>query len=234
MGFNLNRNSNPDYELKTSHIEEVISIYGVEADLIFTTKMNADKILNDFTHMQAGKNTKKIMLLPEETEDWGGSNSWNAFGLDNLRTISFFISRKTINEMFVEYPVTNYKEYINNLLVLPNSTVLEITDIEAEVEGVNNLFTYSDEKSVYRVTSRVYSNSKQDEIEHSTTDTEAVTVDEDTIPGIKMINYSDDKIIDDSMLDIDEYFKTLDDDKVTQDTEGDVISDSNSIFGTLG
>jgi len=234
MGFNLNRTQSADYTLKNNHINELIKIYGVEADFIFTEKVNADKVLMDFSHMKSDKNTLKILLLPEESENWGGSSQWDAFGLNNLRTMSFFISSKTINEMFDKYSVSNYKEYINSLVVLPNKSFLEITDIEAEVDGINNLYTYSDEKSVYRVTAKAYTHNKQDEIEHSSTDTEAITIDDTTIPGIKMVDYSDDKIIDDSSMDLDEFFNSLEEDKVTQDTEGTEISNSDGVFGSLG
>jgi len=234
MGFNLNRTQTADYDLKNNHINEMINLYGVETDFIFTKKMNADKILMDFSHMQSDKNTKKILLLPEESENWGGATQWDVFGLNNMRTLSFFISSFTIKELMSSYTVSNYKEYINSLIVLPNKSFLEITDIEAEVDGVNNLYTYADEKSVYRVTAKAYNHNTQDEIEHSSTDINKSEIDDVTIPGIKMVDYSDDKIIDESSMDLDEFFDSLEDDKQTQDTEGEKVSNSDSVFGTLG
>ena len=241
MPFNLNRTHNNDYALKTNHIKEMISMYGVECDFLFTEKMNKDKILMDFSHMKSDKNTTKITILPEESEQWGGGSQWDMFGLNNLRTMPFFISAEQIEDLIEKYkdsypnqPLNNYKALINSLMVLPNGSFIEVTDIEAEVEGINNLYAYDDEKSVYRLVTRAYNNSRNDEIEHSSNDTEKTTIDTDTIPGIQMVEFSEDKIIDESMENLDEFFKSLDDGKEIQDTEGEKISNSDSVFGSLG
>ncbi len=237
--FNLNRTHSGDYKLKNNHINELINIYGVEVDFLYTRKMNRDKILMDFSHMKTDKDTQKIMLLPEEGDQWGGVNQWDMFGLNNLRTISFFMSKESLDTLLLKYKekyenINNYKEFINSLLVLPNGSFLEISDIEGEVDGINNLFTYDDLKSVYRITTKIYHHSKQDEIEHSSTDLTKETIDSDTIPGIDTIIYSDDKIIDDSLKDIDEYFNSLDEVTDNQNEEGAPKMNDDSVFGTLG
>ena len=213
MGFNLNRSKNPDYILKQNHIEEVINIYGVECDYVYTSKENQDKILRDFTHFKTG-DTKKIMLLPEEMVSFEEDLNWDLFGLNNMRTMHLYISKKTMYNLFEDWSFDKHaKDIVNSLVVFPSGAIMEIADITTTGEGINNLFTYQDEESVYRLSMRNYYVSQQD------------TVDEDAEQSEE---------VQETFEDLDSYFNSLEDTKRTQDEESVGVSNSDSVFGSLG
>ena len=212
-GFNLNRNSNPDYILKQNHIEELINIYGVECDYVYTTKENQDKILRDFSHLKTG-DSKKIMLLPEEMVSYEEDLNWDMFGLNNMRTMHLFISKKSMYNLFPEWSFSAHaKDIVNSLVVFPSGSIMEIADITTTGEGINNLFTYDDEESVYRLSMRNHYASQQD------------TVEEEAEQSPK---------VEETFDDLDSYFSSLDGVKDNQEEESIGVSDSDSIFGSLG
>ena len=67
-----------------------------------------------------------------------------------------------INSNFRNTPIMSLQ---SNLVVLPNDRVMEITDIQFMVPGINNLFTQKDVKNVYRITLKPYSMKLTDDIE---------------------------------------------------------------------
>jgi len=235
MGFNLNRTQHPDYELKTRMVDEMISIYGVECDYLFTTKMNVDKILQDFTHLRlAEKDSKKVYLLPDDTAGWGGDLTWSMWGPTNNRTVSFYVSVNTLKSLYPGKTGFNKDpDIINSLVALPNGTLLEVTDVSDNVEGVNNLFTYKDSDSVYMLSTRVYYNRQQDNLEYNP-DQKDVPVEVTDSPEVDFIAQPESDNYEESFESIDDYFKALEDTKIEQDNEGVPVSDSDSVFGSLG
>jgi len=265
MGFNLNRSQHPDYALKDRQINEMISIYGVEMDFLFTKKMNVDSVLRDFSHLKMVQgDSAKITMLPENSDGWDGDFSWDMFGLHNKRTITFFVSRKSCEDILltrkeevekdiadgIDPPITGrenlgnvYNLFLNSLLVLPSGTILEITEIVTQTEGINNLFTYGDDNSVYTFTTAVYYNSQQNEMELSDNPGE-----NDDLSKLKQNQPQDSSeapkqdyaetpptdVYEESFDDLDSYFNSLEDDKTDQDIEGQTISNSDSVFGSLG
>lgn len=233
--MNLNRTQSPDYYLKNTLIAEMINIYGVVCDYLFTTKMNKDSVLKDFSHLKKSGDSKKITLLPEETANWEGDLAWDMFGLNNLRTINFFVSSNSLKELYDDFDGLNSaKHIINSLVVMPSGTILEITDMKDNPEGANNLFTYEDAKGVFLLSTRVYSNSVMNEISVESTGEPKSTKDETKTPSDDYIEYSDTEIQSESFDDLDEYFKSLDDDKIEQDIEGSKSNNADSVFGSLG
>jgi hypothetical protein len=234
MSFNLNKSNKPDFELTKRNIAEMINIYGVESNFVFTNKMNKDFVLKDFSHFVANQKPFEIYLLPEDTSNWSSDMSWDMWGLNNLRTISFFMSSDTYNKISDKFFINEEGTIINSLLIMPNGSVLEISDVDYDFEGGNNLFLYNDNKSVYKITTRIYNHSKQDEIniedDLSTSERVVKTIDD----GLLDIEFNEDEISEKSFEDLDEYFSSLDDNKIEQDTEGQKISNSDSVFGSLG
>lgn len=217
-GFNLNRNQSADYNLKERQIHEMITLYGVEVDFLKTTKMNIDSVLRDFSHLKIGTDKETIPLLPEDTQGWEGDMGFDMWGLHNQRTINFFISK--INYEKIKTLAGSEADILNSIIRLPSGTVMEISDIISQVEGVNNLFTYDDAKSVYRLTTRVYNHSKQNKIEEPEEPT--VTMDEDVA---------------ETFDDIDAYFKVLDNEELedTGTNDAEVVSSvEDNVFGNLG
>lgn len=212
-GFNLNRSTNPDYTLKENQIEEVINIYGVECDYVYTSKENQDKIMRDFTHLKTG-DSEKVMLMPEDMVAFEEDLNWDMFGLNNMRTMHLFISKKTMFKLFPEWSFNKFaKDIVNSLVIFPSGAIMEIADITTTGEGINNLFMYNDAESVYRLSMRNYYASQQNTVEE-----EAVQSEE----------------VEETFEDLDSYFSSLDGVKQEQDEESIGVSNSDSLFGSLG
>ena len=211
MNFNRNSKRN-DYNLKANQIHEMIDLYGVEADYLYVQKNNIDNVLKDFSHLSLGENeSRKVMLLPENSDEFDGSQSFSMWGLDNLRTLNLFISRKSLLKLYPDFDdEKGYSGILNSLLVFESGSIQEITFIEPQVPGINNVFLSDEDKSSYLLTTRAYSQSKQNDIKE---EPEEVVMDE--------------------MEDIDSYFKSLDDKKEVIETEADTKSNTDSVFGSL-
>jgi hypothetical protein len=232
--FNLNKSNKADIELTKRNINEMINIYGVNCNFIFTNKMNKDFVLKDFSHFTANQDAFEIYVLPEDTSNWSTDMSWDMWGLNNLRTISFFISASTYNRIEEEFFENSEGTIINSLLVMPNGSILEISDLNFDFENANNLFTYPDDKSVYRITARMYNNNLHDNIQITDDPSTSEKVTKSIEDGLLDIEFNEDEIQEEAFTDLEDYFKSLDDNKIEQDTEGQKISDSNSVFGSLG
>lgn len=234
MAFNLNKSNKPDVQLLKRNINEMINIYGVNCNFVYTNKMNKDFVLKDFSHFTADQEAFEIYLLPEDTTNWATDLQWDVFGLNNLRTISFFLSAETYQNIENTFFQTESDTLINSLLIMPNGAILEISDIDYDFEGGNNLFLFNDDKSVYRITTRMYQSSKQDEINIKDDLGTSEIVEKSLEDGILDIEFNEDEIAKKSYQELEDYFAKLDDNKDEQDTEGQTISNSDSIFGSLG
>jgi hypothetical protein len=234
MAFNLNKSQKPEVELLKNNIDEMINIYGVNCNFIYTNKMNKDFVLRDFSHFTATQDAFELYLLPEDTSNWQNDLQWDVFGLNNLRTISFFMSSVTYERIKETFGSEKFDGLLNSLLVMPNGAILEISDIDFDFEGGNNLFLFSDSKSVYRITTRMYQTSKQDEIDIKDDPQTSEIVEKTIEDGLLEIEYNEDEIINKSYQELEEYFSNLEDNKEEQDTEGQKISNSDSVFGSLG
>ena len=126
--FNLNKSNKSDFTLTKNNNAELINIYGVNCNFIYTTKMNKDFVLKDFSHFTSEDEPFEIYLLPEDTSNWASDMAWDSWGLNNLRTISFFLSSKTydkISEKYFENSENSEGTIINSLLIMPNGSILE-------------------------------------------------------------------------------------------------------------
>ncbi len=151
MNFNISKQ--PEYQLNTSLIEEVIRLYGVLVKFLVTEKINEDQtVFGDYSHMKSDNNKiYDIYMLPETSEDWdSGGFGMSNFGLMSLENITLFAAKSAFDT--VPDSIEDQHEILGNLIVLPNNRVMEITNVEATTPGVNNLFTYNDAKSIYKLT----------------------------------------------------------------------------------
>jgi hypothetical protein len=151
--MNFNINNQPGYDLNTSLTEEMIRLYGVLIKFLVTEKINKDdNVFGDYSHMKSdGSKIYDMYALPENSEDWDISQeSYNNFGLMNFENISLFIAKSSFAD-FEDFGGIN-----GNLLVLPNEKVMEVTSVDYVVPGVNNLFTYNNAKSVYKLSCKPY------------------------------------------------------------------------------
>jgi len=245
MAFNLNRHNHPDYQLKNNQINELISMYGVECDFLYVEKVNKDSVFKDFSHLKFKEgNSKKVVLLPENPDGFDGSYNWNLFGLQNNLVVNFFISHQSVLDVLSqkEKEVKEvYSFFTNKLLVLPNGIILEITDVSSIIEGVNNLFLYNDIKSAYKLSTRVYYNSKQNEMEYDSNKKDNPEElkqnqpqDESEAPKINYQEESPTDNYEQSFEDLDEYFKSLDEENEYIQEENRISSGIDNVFGKLG
>jgi hypothetical protein len=162
--MNFNFNSQPEYKLNTSLAEEMIRLYGVLTKFLVTEKINTDdNVFGDYSHLKSD-NSKiyDIHMLPENSEEWDSEGfSLTSFGLVNYENISLFVAKSSFDGIAEPGDITG------NLVVFPNNKVMEITNANFVTPGVNNLFTYSDAKSVYKITCKPYDFKLIDEIDNS-------------------------------------------------------------------
>ena len=168
---------------------------------------------NNDSHLKLSENeSRKIMVLPENSDEFDSEISWGMFGLNNLQSTNLFISRDDILRLYSDFDEDNgMSKILNQLLVFPSGNIQEITDIKWEEPGQNNLYVYQNQKSVYKLVTKAYSNSKQNDI------------DEEPL-----------EVVTDSMDDLDDYFASLSEtqDEIIADSEE--ISNTDSVFGRLG
>lgn len=171
--MNFNINDNPEYDLNAGLIDEVINLYGVPVKFLITTKLNNDdSVFGDYSSIKTD-NSKifEIYALPENSDSWdSGGYNFSEFGMLNLDNVSVFISKNTVENIME----LDFKSLYNNLLVMPNNKILEVTDVQFEVPGINNLFTFKNTKSVYKLTLKPYSVKLTDEI-----DTKDISIDDE-------------------------------------------------------
>lgn len=197
--YNFNINAAPDYDLHTELIDEVINLYGVMTKFLVVQKLNNDDIVfGDYSSIKTD-NSKifDVYMLPETSESWDNNGyNFSEFSLLNNDSTSVFVSKNSVENIIK----LEFKELYGNLVVMPNNKIMEVTDVQFEVPGVNNLFTYKNSKSVYKLTLKPYSVKMTDEINHTD-----ISVDEN-------VDYST----------LENYFDELLDIKTSQDVEMEI------------
>lgn len=151
--MNFNFSGTPNYNLNTSLIEEVISLYGILVKFLVVEKINRDDVVfGDYSHLKSDSTRiYDIYMLPEDSENFGNIDfAFGGFGLTNSETISLFMAASALETIGLKKGLTG------NLVVLPNNKVMEITQESWETPGMNNLFTNIDAKSVIKLSCKPY------------------------------------------------------------------------------
>lgn len=162
--MNFNFFHNPEYNLHSHLIDEVISLYGIKIKFLLVEYINKDEtVFKDFQHIKTDhKKVFDMNALPENSEFFDNTNyNFGDFGFLDFNNISFFIHTKEFNKINV-----SLNKIIGNIIVLPSNKVIEITDVQFMVPGINNAFTEDSEKSVYKITCRPYEFKVINEIDH--------------------------------------------------------------------
>lgn len=197
--YNYNIDEAPEYDLNTELIDECIYLYGVPTKFLVVQKLNSDDtVFGDYSSIKTD-NTKifDVYMMPENSDSWdSGGYNFSEFSILNNDNTSVFVSKNSIQNIIQ----LEFKELYGNLVVMPNNKIMEVTDVQFEVPGVNNLFTFKNAKSVYKLTLKPYSVKLTDEINQA--------------------DISVDPLEDYSTLD--NYFDELLDRKVAQDTEMEI------------
>ena len=161
--YNFNTNESAEYDLNTELIDECINLYGVQTKFLVVQKLNSDDtIFGDYSSIKTD-NSKifDVFMMPENSDSWdSGGYNFSEFGMLNNDTCTVFVSKNSVQNIIE----LDFKELYGNLVVMPNNKIMEVTDVQFEVPGVNNLFTYSNSKSVYKLTLKPYSVKLTDEI----------------------------------------------------------------------
>jgi hypothetical protein len=226
MGFNLNTSRKPEYKLNESLIHENIQMYGFPVLFLYSDRVNEDSIVfRDFSHYKITPGvSKQIYILPEDSSNWGGDAVFNSFGFYDMHNTVGYVSKKTMLELFPGFLETEGvdSKIINSLIVTPDSTILEITDINRYDPGVNNLWAFADQGSSYKLTMKIYDINISDEGVSEIA--ENVKLEETEI-------FEHDEPIDTST--IDDFFNDVQKIKVKTDIEGAKKSKSGGPFGNL-
>jgi hypothetical protein len=167
--INLNYSHQPEYDLYNTITDELINGYGILSKYIVTEKVDMDtSTFGEWTSLKAENNdVYEVFLLPDTTENWQGQNIvFDQFGLNNFSTMEFFISERGLHTIFPFWEESiNINDMISDLILMPSGKVLEVTHVEPLVEGVNNLFSYDDNKNTVKITCRNYQFRKNDELD---------------------------------------------------------------------
>lgn len=172
--MNFNFSQKPDYHLNTGLIDEMIRLYGTQCHLVMADKV-VDRgthqdliaeaaVFNDFKAIKTTKGVQgatiehPIWVLMSEPEGFGNglAFAFNNFGLINDDTLQVYVSINSLAFLKDGNGQVHPKEIISNLLVFPNGKVMEITDCQLHVPGVNNAFVYSDMPSCYQFSLKSY------------------------------------------------------------------------------
>jgi hypothetical protein len=206
MAYNFNNNAN-EYELSGNLTAEMIDLYGLQVSYIKTEKVSKDKLLSEYRFLRADNDSVyKVMVYPDNTSGYDNQNDiLSKFGMMMFDTISLYISARVFKTIF---PDENYQTGINDLIVMPSQQIFEISEIEAQVPGLNNMFLYDNLKNVYTLKLKPY-NFNQDQIE--------ITDDPD-IPDFGAIFDMANKDIE----------------KTVQNAESKAVKNLDNVFGDLG
>jgi len=209
--MNFNFDSTTDYTLNTSLIQEVINMYGILTKFLVVQKINLDDgVFGDYSHLKSdGTKIFDMYMLPEISEDWDNSNfGFNEFGFNNFENIQLFVSKFDIDN--VPELTNNIGKITGNLIILPNNKIMEITDTQWQVPGINNLFTSSAAKSVIKLSCKPYDIKLTSELAPS-----------DISANPNVPNNS-----------LDTYFQELVNQTNTQNTQAEVIPDVQTVQKT--
>jgi hypothetical protein len=111
----------------------------------------------------------------------------------------------------------NLEALYSALIVFPSNQVMEITDVDFKVPGVNNLWAYTDLKSVIKLTLNSYQFKLHDDIQ-----------DKDLVNTLEVEGESPEKIeenieiSDENFKVLDNYFESILNTKTDQDLESEV------------
>lgn len=161
MNFNFTHKN--EYALNVNLIDECICLYGIEAKIILTQKNNVDQIVfGDWSSVKTNDtDIFDVHLLPNDSSDIEHSSyRFSDFGFNNFDTSEVYISAKEV----AKYNLS-IEKMMSSLVVFPSNQVFEITNVEHLVPGINHLWSYSDAKSAFKLTLRVYEFKMHDELE---------------------------------------------------------------------
>jgi len=226
--MNFNFTNQPEYDLHSALTKELIGLYGVLVKFLITEKINTDEnVFGDWSHLKTdSESIYEMYMLPETTEDWGSSGyEMNMYGPNNFENVVLFCSRSDLG--FLD---DDMGQITGNLIIFPNNRIMEITSTDPVVPGINNLFTFNDVKSVYKLTCKPYAPKLINELEP-----DDISADDDSYDTLndyfsELIDVNTDQNTEAevteqvSTVDISGEFDTLVDKPIVDNTEEDIFN----------
>lgn len=211
MSLNLNFTHKNEYTLHNSISCECIRLYGIEVKLLKTKKLNLDReVFGDWSSIKTNnKDIFDVHIMPDNSENFDFAEfAFGEFGFTNTETCSVYISAQECMKLGF-----GINELMSCLVVLPSNKVMEITNAEVLTPGINNLWAYSDAKTVFKLALNTYKFKLHDEIEPN-----------DVINTLDIKEKDLDKVqdIQDGYDPLDNYFEKLLNTKEVQDYEAEV------------
>ena len=213
--INLNFSHKAEYKLHNDLIDDMIKMYGVSCKLIITLKQNIDfTVFGDWSNIKTnGTNIFDVMVYPAEAGDIERPEyQFSEFGLNYIYGNEVYVSSKSLATLGL-----NLEALYSALIVFPSNQVMEITDVDFKVPGVNNLWAYTDLKSVIKLTLNSYQFKLHDDIQ-----------DKDLVNTLEVEADSPEKIeenieiSDENFKVLDNYFESILNTKTDQDIESEV------------
>lgn len=209
MNFNFTHKN--EYKLHNSISCECIRLYGIEVKLLKTEKLNLDKeVFGDWSSIKTdNKQIFDVHILPDNSENFDfGDFAFGEFGFSNTESVSAHISAQECMKLGF-----GINELMSCLIILPSNKVMEISNAEVLDPGINNLWAYSDSKSIFKLNLNTYKFKLHDEIAGSDV-INTLDVSEREIREIDDIQ--------EHYNPLDNYFETLLNTKEVQDYEAEV------------
>ena len=159
MNFNYNKRS--EFRLHQTLVSELIKLYGIQVKLIEVKRIGEDiTVFKDYSHLRS-EACHELMVLPEQSDTFDIENSsFQDFGLLSFDNITLFVYGPHLDD------IMPFNQVVGNLIILPSNKYMEITNIEHQVPGINNMFTYSNERTVYKLTCAPYEFKNIEEVKH--------------------------------------------------------------------
>lgn len=157
LNFNLPKR---EYDLNTHLIDELINLYGTEVKILMNDKITdfgthedlipQNMVFQNFKALKSSGYEFPVRILIQETDGFpnGMHLAFGQFGIMNEDTLQAIISKKSL-KFLEENGTIHPKHLISNSIVFPNGKVMEITNCQIHVPGMNNGFVLSNIASCY-------------------------------------------------------------------------------------
>ena len=214
MNFNLTNSR--EYKLYGNITLELIKLYGIPCKYLKVKRLHENEVFGDFQRLKVNdEDTFEISVLPIETDNYGGDVSLDVFGLSNRESLTIIVSSyelQRIHPKIHKGEGNNYDFVLGNIVVFESGKIMEVCGFSPQVEGINNLFTFAEDKNVYRMNLKTYFGSEIQNLESSL----------EVFKELESIPELDSKKREKQNLEIKKTFKRKSDE------------DFNSVFGSLG
>lgn len=179
MGYNFNQNQ--EYDLFRDLTDEMINLYGLEVKYVKSENQNLDMVFGEYSHKKLKQDAVVSMFVyPENSEEFDGMAVFGKFGFIQNETFNCFVSAKSLEDLGYDSPRT---QCVSDIIVLPNGKKFEVTFVEHEVKGVNNMFPYANQKNVYMLKTHIWKyNIDEKEAPVKTTDVDGNVTTTDNLP----------------------------------------------------